>query len=215
MQLIANDTSLPGFFPGTVMPDPDWWQALWPDPKRILDAVGIRPDMEVIDLCCRDGLFTVPLALMSRRVIGIDLDPGMLGVARIKLAATGAANWELVQGDAYDTAKLVHEPVDCVLIANTFHGVPDKLRLARTVATILKPGGRFAVVNWHRRTRDETPVLGKPRGPKTEMRMAPSDVAAVVEPAGLRLSDIIELPPYHYGAIYIREASDGRENRSP
>ena len=92
MKLVANDTSLPGFFPATSMPDPDWWQALWPDPKQVLAAVGIRADMEVVDLCCGDGLFTAPLALMCRHVIGIDLDPGMLGVARSKIAAVGVTN---------------------------------------------------------------------------------------------------------------------------
>jgi len=32
--------------------------------------------------------------------------------------------------------------------------------------------------------------------------MEPSDVATTVEPAGLGLADVIELPPYHYGAIF-------------
>jgi hypothetical protein len=92
--------------------------------------------------------------------------------------------------------------VDFVLIANTFHGVPEKGRLAVAVAAILKPAGRFAIVNWHLRPREETIVLGQPRGPKTEMRMAPVDVATAIEPAGLNLVDVVELPPYHYGAIF-------------
>ena len=96
------------------------------------------------------------------------------------------------------------DPFDYVLIANTFHGVPDKLRLSRRVAAALKPGGRFAIVNWHRRPREETIVLGQPRGPRTEMRMEPSDVAEAVKPAGLTPTDVIELPPYHYGTIFIR-----------
>jgi SAM-dependent methyltransferase len=217
MQLVANDTSLPGFFPATAMPDPDWWQALWPDPKQVLAALGIRADMEVVDLCCGDGLFTAPLALMCRHVIGIDLDPGMLGVARSKVAAVAATNCEFIEGDAYAVAELIGRPVDYVLIANTFHGVPDKLHLVRAVASVLKPGGEFAVVNWHRRPREETTVFGKPRGPKTEMRMTPADVVTTVEPAELELVGVVELPPYHYGAIFEKPAvssrkSDGEHN---
>jgi SAM-dependent methyltransferase len=202
MALVVNDTSLPGFFPATAMPDPDWWQALWPDPKQVLAAVGIRADMEVVDLCCGDGLFTEPLALMCRHVIGIDLDPGMLEVARSKIAAVGATNCEFIEGDAYAVAELVGRPVDFVLIANTFHGVPDKPRLARGVAAILKPGGRFAIINWHRRPREHTTVLGQPRGPRTDTRMELADVTATVERANLTLIDVVELPPYHYGAIF-------------
>jgi hypothetical protein len=71
MALLANDS----FVPGTAMPDPAWGQALWPDPKQALAVVGIRADMEVVHLCCGDGLRTAPLALTCRHVIGIDLDP--------------------------------------------------------------------------------------------------------------------------------------------
>ena len=160
--------------------------------------------MDVVDLCCGDGLFTAPLALACRHLTAIDIDRGMLAVAEAKIAAVGAINCELIEGDAYAVADLVKQSVDFVLIANTFHGVPDKLRLARSVATVLKTGGRFAVVNWHRRAREETTVLGKPRGPKTDMRMEPNDVAAVVEPAGLILGEVIELPPYHYAAVFAK-----------
>jgi ubiquinone/menaquinone biosynthesis C-methylase UbiE len=162
--------------------------------------------MEVIDLCCGDGLFTAPLALMSRRVVGIDIDPNMLAATRAKMIAIGATNYELIEGDAYDVVQLVHRPVDFVLMANTFHGVPNKLRFSRAVAAILRPDGRFAVVNWHRRPREETTVLGQPRGPKTNMRMAPADVMTTVTPAGLSPVRVVELPPYHYGAIFEKSA---------
>ena len=195
-------TLLPGFFPATAMPDPDWWEALWPDPAQVLSSLGIEPHMEVVDLCCGDGLFTVPLARMARYVIAIDLDPTMLDKARARLL--GATNCDFIASDAYNLAEIVREPVDFVLMANTFHGVPDQKQLSRAVAAILKPGGHFAVVNWHRRPREETPVLGLPRGPKTEMRMEPEDLAAAVEQSGLRFERVVELPPYHYGAIFGR-----------
>jgi hypothetical protein len=58
-------------------------------------------------------------------------------------------------------------------MANAFHGVPEKTRLARAVAKALDPCGRFAIVN-----------------------------RAAVEPAGFRSQQIVELPPYYYGAIF-------------
>jgi hypothetical protein len=36
--------------------------------------------------------------------------------------------------------------------------------------------------------------------------MPPADVAATVEPTGLKLAGVIELPPYHYGAIFEKPA---------
>jgi ubiquinone/menaquinone biosynthesis C-methylase UbiE len=171
--------AIEGFFPATAMPDADWWEALWPQPGKLIADLGAGPDMEVVDLCCGDGLFTAPLAQMVRHIVAIDLDSKMLEAVRARVAAAGVANCDFLEGDAYAVAQLVRRPVDFVLIANTFHGVPDKPRLARAVATTLKPGGSFAVVNWHRRPRDQKIVLGQPRGPRTEMRMTPAEVAII------------------------------------
>ena len=193
-----------GFFPATTMPDADWWQALWPNPAKVLAEVSVEPGMVAVDLCCGDGLFIVPLASIAKRVYAIDIDPAMLDRARARVAATGVANCEFVVADAMTVDAVVPEPVDYVFLANTFHGVPDQLRLARAVTAILKPCGQFGIVNWHRRPREETVVLGRPRGPKTEMRMEARDVTAVVEPTGLVLNRAVELPPYHYGAIFRR-----------
>jgi SAM-dependent methyltransferase len=191
-----------GFFPATTMPDADWWQALWPDPAKVLEEMGVEPGMVAVDLCCGDGLFTVPLASIAKRVYAIDIDPVMLDRARARVAAASVANCELVVADATTVDAVVPEPVDYVFLANTFHGVPDQLGLARAVAAMLKPKGQFGIVNWHRRPREETVVLGKPRGPKNEMRMEPNDVAAIIKPAGLFLNRMVDLPPYHYGVVF-------------
>ncbi len=192
------------FYPATAMPDREWWEALWPRPGEAVASLGVRPGEVVVDLCCGDGLFTLPLAQIAGRVIAIDLDPALLDQARARLAASGAANCEFIAGDAYRIADLVPEPVDVVFIANTFHGVPEKARLVKAIASTLKRGGRLIIVNWHRRPREETTVLGKPRGPKTEMRMEPAEVATTVAEVGLTPVKVIELPPYHYGAIFER-----------
>jgi SAM-dependent methyltransferase len=196
-------TAAGDIFPATVMPDRDWWAALWPDPEGTLRALGITPDMTVLDLCCGDGWFTAPLALLTGgKVFALDLDPAMLEAARTESDRTGATVLGWIEGDARDAATLLPQRVDYVLIANTFHGVPDPTGLAKAAAAALQPQGRFAVVNWHANPREETPVLGQPRGPKTELRMTPEQTRAVVEPAGFKLETVVELPPYHYGAVF-------------
>lgn len=193
-------------FPGTAMPDRDWWQALWPDPVRVLEALGLRAGMVVVDLCCGDGYFTGPLASLVNpgRVYAVDLDPTMLEHA--KAACGDLGNCTFVQADAREVANLVRERADYVLLANTFHGVPDKTALAKPAFSVLKPGGRFAIVNWYSLPREETVVLGKPRGPANAVRMSPEAVQSVVQPAGFALERVVELPPYHYGAILVATA---------
>ena len=184
------------------MPTAGWWEALWPDPVMVLNQVGIRAGMTVIDLCCGDGWFTLQVAKIASHVVAVDIDLKLLDVAKLRLAESGLANSVFIEGNAYDIAKLVPHPADFVFLANAFHGVPERTRLARAVADALKSGGRFAIVNWHARPREETTILGEPRGPATELRITPETTVAAVEPAGFRLDRIVELPPYHYGAIF-------------
>jgi ubiquinone/menaquinone biosynthesis C-methylase UbiE len=197
---MSND--LPGFFQGTEMPTAGWWEALWPDPAAVLAAVGIKSGMEVIDLCSGDGWFTLQIAKLAGHVTAIDIDPNLLDVARHRLAESGVRNCDFVAGDAYELANLVHRPADFVFMANAFHGVPDQPRLARAVRATLRPGGLFAIINWHPRPREQTTILGQPRGPKTELRLSAEETTAAVEASGLKRTRLIEVPLYHYGAIF-------------
>ena len=67
---------------------------------------------------------------------------------------------------------------------------------------MLKPGGRLAIVNWHPRPREETTVLGEPRGPQTELRLSPEQTIRRLNVSGLKLVRVVEVPPYHYGAVF-------------
>ncbi len=89
-------------------------------------------------------------------------------------------------------------------MANAFHGIPDRPRLARAVRETLKSNGRLAIVNWRQRPREETVILSEPRGPKTELRLSPDQTINAVEAGGMKFADLVEIPPYHYGAIFER-----------
>jgi len=190
-----------GFFQGTEMPNAGWWEALWPDPTGVLGKVGIKSEMDVVDLCSGDGWFTLQIAKIARRVVAIDIDPALLEVACHRLREADKNNCDFIAGDAYDIARLWTQPVDFVFLANAFHGVPDKPRLASAVRDALKPLGRFAIVNWHPRPREETIVLGEPRGPRTELRMSPQQTIKAAEIDGLKFHELVDIPPYHYAVV--------------
>jgi len=186
------------------MPDPDWWEALWPDPAAVLHRLGMVPGMSVVDLCCGDGWFTLPIARIARDVTAIDIDAKLMAVARKRVEDAAIRHCRFVEGDAFEIGRLIEAPADFVFLANVFHGVPDRPRLARAVRDSLKPSGLFAIVSWHARPREETTVLGAPRGPATELRMTPAATIAAVEPSGFKLTKLIDVSPYHYGAVFQR-----------
>jgi SAM-dependent methyltransferase len=196
--------TLPGFFEGTGMPDPGWWEALWPDPTKVLMDCGVMQGMDVIDLCAGDGWFTFPLAKIARSVVAIDIDGKLLKAAKVRMDERGGApNVSLIEADAYDLTTVISDPVDHVFIANAFHGVPDKPRLSRAVRAVLRPGGLFAIVNWYPRPREETTVLGQPRGPATALRMSPAETLAAVGPTGLVHRLTVDVSPYHYSVVFV------------
>ncbi len=200
----ATDVNTDASFDATAMPDPDWWHALWPNPAQVLQQVGLgRPGQRVLDLCCGDGHFTVPLAQLSNaEVIAVDLDPAMLDAARRLAAEVGVSNIRFIEGDAMKLAEIADGTLDAVVIANTLHGAPDKTALAHQVRAVLAPGGIFVVINWWPRPREETTVLGKARGPRPQMRFSPSQVTDWLQPAGFELERVEDVGPYHYGAVY-------------
>lgn len=83
--------------------------------------------------------------------------------------------------------------------------MPEKTELSKAVHDSLKKGGRFAVINWYRRLREETTVLDQPRGPDTELHMQPEEVQQAVKPAGFKLEKVIDVGPYHYAAIFLKQ----------
>ena len=88
------------------MPDPGWWEALWPDPAKVLRDVGVTPGRDVVDLCCGDGWFTFPLSRIARSVIAIDIDAALLDAAKVRIAERGGTpNCTFVEADAYDVAE--------------------------------------------------------------------------------------------------------------
>jgi len=194
-------------FPATMMPDSDWWYELWPDPKAVLNSIGIEADMNVVDLCCGDGYFTKPMCeiVSPGKVWAVDLDADLLCEAQN--ACHGNSNFQAILGDARELPKQITAPVDFVFIANTFHGVPDKRALSEAVHESLKPNGHFAIINWYPLPRETTTVLNQPRGPDTNLRMEPEEVKVHVELAGFKLEKVVDVGPYHYGAIFCKSGN--------
>lgn len=191
-------------FPATIMPDKDWWHALWPNPEVVLTMIGIEPNMDIVDLCCGNGHFTKPMCelVYPGKTWALEIDPELL--KQCKLECKEFSNFQAILGDARQLAELIGEPIDYILVANTFHGVPDKPALVKAVHESLKPSGQFAVINWQHRPREETTVLDKPRGPDTELRMHPVDVQRIVEPMGFASNKVIDVGPYHYAAVFVK-----------
>ena len=80
-----------------------------------------------------------------------------------------------------------------MLVVDTFHHFPDWSAYLKALAATLKPGGRIANVDFHKR---ETPV-----GPPLEQRVAREDFLGAVREAGLAVFDEQMFLPFQYFVV--------------
>ncbi|TKX80213.1 class I SAM-dependent methyltransferase [Halorubrum sp. SD626R] len=194
-------------FRNTGQPDWDWWGRIWPTPGDTLRRLGLAPGDRVAEVGSGNGYFALPAARIAdpASAYAVDLDESLLAELEGLADAQGIDNVVPVRADARDLADLLPEPVDLALFANAFHGVDDRAAFVAGVAAALAADGRFVVVNWRDRPREETAIAGEPRGPPTELRVGPEETRRAVEDASdLRLAREVDLPPFHYGLVFER-----------
>lgn len=101
-------------------------------------------DMDVLEIGCGTGRHTVRLAGQGNRVTALDLSPGMLAVAREKLA--GFDDVSLVEAD-FLTADV--GVFDAVVTALVLEHIADLPTFFAHVAGCLRAGGRFYMSEIH------------------------------------------------------------------
>lgn len=107
----------------------------------ILDAAGIRPGIDVLDVACGTGvLFPDYQRRQVRSLTGIDLSPEMARRAQEKYP------WaQVLCGDVEQEA--LGQTFDAIVIYNAFPHFPQPERLLRRLSTLLCPGGRLTVAH--------------------------------------------------------------------
>jgi demethylmenaquinone methyltransferase / 2-methoxy-6-polyprenyl-1,4-benzoquinol methylase len=114
--------------------------------------IGEQP--HVLDVATGTGDLAIEIARAcpGASVIGLDPSPGMLAIARAKLARRRLADRvQLLVGDAQALPQRDCE-VDAATIAFGIRNVPDRGAALRELARVVRPGGRIAVLE-----------LGEPR----------------------------------------------------
>jgi len=107
--------------------------------EEVLARLQLRGDETVLDAGCGTGRVTARLLerLPGGRVVGVDLDPEMVSLARQRLPA----EITVIESGLLDLS--LPEPVDVIFSTATFHWVLDQDELFARLARLLRPGGRL------------------------------------------------------------------------
>lgn len=161
----------------------------WQKPDEVIRLLGVKRGDRVCDVGVGPGYFALRLARAvgpQGEVYAFDAEPRMLEVLRQRMREQGIFHVRPILAEE----GVPPRPCDLVLVVNTFHHFRDGAGYLRRLAGHLKPGGRIANVDFHRR---ELPV-----GPPLEHKVAREDFLAAAAAAGLRLAAEHQVLPYQY-----------------
>jgi ubiquinone/menaquinone biosynthesis C-methylase UbiE len=116
-----------------------------PWPPVLISTAHIGPRMRVVDIACGTGVLAIEAAKAIQpggRVVGVDLNLGMLAVARRKAPEL---DWRDASAEALPFES---EEFDAVLSQFGLMFFSDRIAAVREMWRVLRPGGRLAIAVW-------------------------------------------------------------------
>ena len=111
--------------------------------RRLVEIAAIRSQETILDVATGTGHSAIALSTfvgINGRVIGIDIAPDMLEVARQNVNKAGLDNIDLQLGDA-ENLSFEDESFDKVVCASGIFFLPDMLAGLKEWLRVTKPGG--------------------------------------------------------------------------
>ena len=109
----------------------------------LIRLAALRPGERVLDVACGTGIVARLAAQQvgsTGTVVGVDMNPGMLAVARSNTPVNTSIDWH--EASAEDM-PLPNEAFDVVLCQISLQFMPDKLAALKEMRRVLVPGGRL------------------------------------------------------------------------
>jgi SAM-dependent methyltransferase len=113
----------------------------------LLTLLPLSPDQRWLDVACGPGLVARAMAPKVASVVGVDVTPAMVELARAEAAAAGLANVEFRLGDV-GRLDLPDDAFDGAICRFAFHHIPVPGRVLAEMARVVRPGG-WVVVSDH------------------------------------------------------------------
>jgi predicted methyltransferase len=152
---------------------------------EIMEALEIRPGMQIADVGAGSGLYTMLFAKAvgpTGRVFAVDISESFIAAIAARAAEAGLGNVLPVLSEQKST-ELAPASVDLVFTSDTYHHFEYPRTMLDSIHTALVPGGILAIVDFRREPGFSSRwILGHVRAGREE-------VIAEVEQAGFKLID--------------------------
>ena len=168
----------------------------WQKPDEVVAALGLRPGQTAADIGAGSGYFSVRLARAvgpEGKVYAADIQQDLIDLLAKRKQELHLPALHPLLGQPGDP-KLPDASVDLVFICDVLHHIEGREAYYAKLRRALKPGGRIAIVDFHKR---ELPV-----GPGVAMKIAREDAVAELAQAGFALAAEHDFLPYQYFLVF-------------
>jgi len=114
-------------------------------PPKLIATARVGPGMRVVDVACGTGVLAIEAARATQpggSVVGVDLNPGILAVARSK---DPNIDWQEAPAEALPFDSDEFDAALCQFGLMFFH---ERNAANREMLRVLRPGGRLAIAVW-------------------------------------------------------------------
>ncbi len=176
----------------------------------MLANLDVRPGSTVCDMGCGNGFHSLQIAKMvgqNGTVMGVDVQPEMLGFLRERMEDQGVENIIPILG-SYHSPRLPTNTVDMVLMVDVYHEFSHPEEMLAAIRKSLKPDGLVVLVEY----REEDPNV--PILPLHKMSKA--QVNQELEANGFQLVKEFDKLPWQHMMFFGKsdgEKSDSSESR--
>jgi ubiquinone/menaquinone biosynthesis C-methylase UbiE len=116
--------------------------------ESLVNALGVRRGMNVLDLGCGDGTTALPEARLGADVLGVDIASNLVEAGRRRATAEGLSNCRFQEGDASNLEDLADQTFDLVVSIFGAMFAPKPFDVAKEMVRVTRPGGRIVMGNW-------------------------------------------------------------------
>ena len=170
----------------------------WQKPDEVLNALHLQRTDRVADLGAGTGYFSVRIAKLvpEGKLFSVDIEPNMLRHLRERAHHENLSVLVPILASA-ESANLP-EPVDLVLVVDTYHHIDSRITYFSKLKASLRPNGRLAIVDFK---------ANSPEGPPPEHRIPPEVVISELEAAGYTLVATHLFLPRQYFLVFQAKTS--------
>ncbi len=139
---------------------------------RLLQALELRPEDEVLEIGTGSGFLTACLAQLARDVVSIDIHADFVKRAQARFHATGLTNIRVELADALDFRP--ERRFDAVAVTGAVAALPAEF------LAWLKPGGRLFAVRGHSPVQQAVLYRGDAQGRVGEEGLFETDLPYLI-----------------------------------